>query len=77
MDKIKINERKYLLYANKFFIIGEQIFKLFKRLGFSWNYKYNYFCGDNRIFIIDEKNLKNIIEICKFKDNQELVVDLI
>ena len=80
LDKIQINEKKYLFYANKFFILNEQIFNLFKKkewLKFSWNDKYEYFCGDNRIFIINGKNLDDTIEICKFNEHQELEVDLI
>jgi hypothetical protein len=76
LDKIKINENKYLFYANKFFILDEQIFKLFKRFGLSWNYKYEYFCRDNRIFIIDQKYLKDTIEICKFNNHQELELEV-
>ena len=80
LDKIKINENKYLFYANKFFILNEQIFNLFKKK--EWyklnkNDKYEYFCGDNRIFIINGKNLDDTIEICKFNEHQELEVDLI
>jgi len=79
-DKIKINENKYLFYVNKFFILNEQIFKLFKKFQWFkliWDNKYEYFCGDNRIFITGGKCLKDTIEICKINKRQELEVDLI
>ena len=72
---ISINSNKYIYYANNFVFLNEEIYYLYRGWVWSDNYSDEFITGDNKIFIVNEKN--NYILVYNIKDNIELDLELI
>ena len=72
---ISINSNKYIYYANNFVFLNEEIYYLYRGWVWSDNYSDEFIIGDNKIFIVNEKN--NYILVYNIKDNIELDLELI
>ena len=75
-QSISINSNKYINYANNFVFLNEEIYYLYRAI-LVWreNYSSEYIIGDNKIFIVDEKN--KYILVYNIINNIELDLELI
>ena len=63
---MKINEKNFIYYLNNFFILNAEIYKsfsiFFRKIElFNNSIKFEYFIGDNKVFIKIDKNYQKII----------------
>ena len=75
LKHFSINSNKCIYFANKFVLLNEEIYQLFR--GWTWNDNYSseYIMGENKIFIINEK--EKYILVYNIEDNKELNLVLI
>ena len=75
LKHFSINSNKYIYFSNNFVLLNEEIYQLFR--GWTWNDNYSseYVIGENKIFIINEK--EKYILVYNIKDNNELNLELI
>lgn len=78
LPSIKIDKEKQIKYFRNFFIFNEEIYNIFKSKVDNKNICiYNYFCADNRIFVLINNNNQTSIEIYKINGKNEFEIELL
>ena len=77
LPSIKIDKERQIKFFRDFFILNEEIYNLFKNQVDNNNISnYNYFCADNRIFVLVNNNNQKSIEIYKINEKNEFEIEL-
>ena len=75
LNKIILDKNKYITYVNKFILLSEEIYNLFKGWTFVETPSFNYLPGEGKIFLIND--FQNTILVYNFKNNIELNLEII